>query len=125
MAEKETLAEKICDEHVTVDNGTNLTGQVVEHPDVVVAYEYVYLHAAVRQLCHLSEEAGEAFRYDVTIFIPVVEHIAEEIDRLRLMLYAVHPAHQLSLNSKRVIMKSGAQMGVRHKEYLVSRRAHR
>ena len=47
MPQEETLAQQIDGERVAMDDGADLAGQVVEHPDVVVADEEMNLDPSV------------------------------------------------------------------------------
>lgn len=70
-----------------VDYGTELLGEVVEHPHVVVAEEEVYLNAAVGQLGELAEEARVAARYQMAIGEPEVEDITQQHEGLAVGFY--------------------------------------
>ena len=68
--------------------------QVAVGPEVVVAHEVVHLHAHVGQFGEFAEEARVALGHHVAVFVPEVEHIAEQIDRFRLVFYLVEEAHE-------------------------------
>lgn len=75
---------------------TQFGGQVVENPNVVVADEPVYFDTAVGEFGDFSEKAGEAARHRIFVFVPVVEHVAKQIQYGNIVLDAVEPAHRFA-----------------------------
>ena len=80
-----------------MQDDTTLALQVAEGPDVVIPREVVHLDPHVRQFRQLAEKARIALGYYVLIFKPVVEHVAQQIHRCRLLLDAVKEPYQPSL----------------------------
>ena len=86
--------------------------EVVPHPEVVVSREEMYLHAAVRQLRQLAEQAGVAFGDDVSVFVPEVEHVPEQVDGGGLVSDAVKEVDQPAFLHPWMRDGAAAQMGV-------------
>ena len=89
-----------------------LRREVVEYPYVVVAYEPDYPHAAVAQIGKLAEETHEPTGHDIAVFIPVVEDVAQQIDRGRILLYAVEKCAYPQLRLPRIREIGSAHMEV-------------
>ena len=96
---------------------TALTLQIAEHPYIVVAYEIVYLHTAVCQFGYLTQETGIAFGHNIFVLIPVVEHVAQHINGLRLILDVIKETHQTAFLHTAVINGPGAQMRIGNEIY--------
>src|SRR5690554_2939564 len=78
-----------------VQNHPALPEEVVGKPDIVITNEEMHLHPTVGQLGYLSEDARKPFGYNIPVLIPVVEDIAQEIDRFSFLLHTVQPAAHL------------------------------
>ena len=81
-------------------------------PQVVVAGEEMHLHAHVGQLGKFAEKARVPLRYDIFIFVPEVEHIAQQIDGGGFSLDAVEEAHEPAFMHSAVRDGQRAEMGV-------------
>ena len=68
--------------------------QVSVCPEIMVAGEEMNLHSHVCKLRYLTQKARVAFGHDITILVPEVEHVAEQINRRCLVLYAVKKPHE-------------------------------
>jgi len=77
-----------------VQHHATLFGQIGIGPDVVVAREVVHLDPHIGQFGDFAQEARKALRYHVAIFIPEVEHVAQQIDGSRLRLDGIEKTHQ-------------------------------
>ena len=77
VAQKEAEAVDVA-HHEAVDHAqADFIAHIVEQPDVVVADEPCYLHAAVGQTGKRPEKPHVAARHHRPVLEPVVEHIAE------------------------------------------------
>lgn len=80
----------------------------------------MHLYTHVRQLRQFAEETGEPFRYHIFIFVPEVEHVAQQIDSPRFLLDTVEKAnqppflHTLMRNGKRPKVGIGKEIDVLH-----------
>ena len=70
--------------------------QIVVGPDVVIACEVMHLNTHVGQFRQLAQKAGKALGDDVFVFVPEVEHVAQQIDSGSFLLDAVEKTHQSS-----------------------------
>ena len=59
-----------------MDRDIELFGEVVAHPEVMIAYKGFYGDTGIGQLCQLAQQAGVAFGDYVAVFEPHVENIA-------------------------------------------------
>ena len=80
-----------------VERDTTFLLQIVAHPQVVVAREEMHLHAHVRQLANLSQQAGVALGHHGLVLVPEVKDVAEQIDGGGFVLDAVEEVHQPAL----------------------------
>ena len=86
VSQVENLAIELNCLWLFMQDNTALFLQVFVGPDIVVASEVMYLDTHVGQFGYLSEETGEAFWHHIFIFVPEVEHIAQQIDGCCLVL---------------------------------------
>ena len=63
-------------------------------PDVVVAGKVMRLDTHVGELRDFSKETGIALGYYIFIFVPEIEHVAQQVDGSRLLLDAIEKANQ-------------------------------
>ena len=118
MSHEEYLAVDLCSQRLVVQDDAALFFQILLGPDVVVAGEVMYLDAHIGQLRQFAEEAGVAFGHHVTVFIPEVEHVAEQIDGGRLLLNTVEEAHQPALLHPAVFNSPRTEVSITEKIYI-------
>ena len=63
----------------------------------MVSREIVDFNAVVGEFGEFSEEACEAFWHNVSVFVPEVEHVSEQVNCACFMLDAVEEAHESAL----------------------------
>ena len=94
--------------------------EIVVHPKVVVAREEMHLNAHVRQLADFAEQARVAFRHHRAVFVPEVEHVAQQVHGGRLVLDAIEEIHEAALlraavrNGKAAKVRVGKEIDVLH-----------
>ena len=113
VGQEENFAVELGGEWLLMQDDATLALQVVEGPDVVVACEIVDLYPHVGELRKLAEEARIALGYYVLIFKPVVEHIAQQVHRCRLLLDAVKEAYQSPFLHPPVVDGPRTEMSIR------------
>ena len=113
MSQIEHLAVDVHRLRLLVQDDATLLLQISIHPDVVVAGEVMNLHAHVGKLREFAEKPCVALRHHIFVFIPEVEHVAEQIYRRRLMLYVVEKAHQTALVHSAMVYRQRAEVCVR------------
>ena len=97
VGQEEHLSIDLCRFRLLVQDDTTLLLQIIVGPDIVVAGEVMHLDAHVRQFRDFPKESGEAFRHHIFIFIPEVEHVAQQIHCRRLLLDGVEESHESAL----------------------------
>ena len=97
VSQEEYLSIKFNGLWLLVQDNAALFLQIPVCPDVVVAREVVHFHAHICQLRYFSEETGEALGNHIAVFVPEVEHIAQQVDGSGLGLDAVKEPYQPSL----------------------------
>ena len=70
--------------------------QIAVGPQVVVAREIVHFDPVVGKFGELSEETRESLGNDISVFVPEIEHVAEQIDGCGFVLDAIEEAHEAS-----------------------------
>ena len=80
-----------------VQDDTALFFQIFVGPDVVVARKVVYLDSHVGEFGHFAQKACETFGHYVAVFVPEVEHVAQQIDGSCFVLDAVEKTYQPAL----------------------------
>ena len=88
---EETLAADVEHLRFVVHLHPALLVQVIEQPHVVVADEEMQLHARVAHLGQLAQQSHMAAGHHVAVGEPEVEHIAQQEERLAVVLDAVEP----------------------------------
>lgn len=97
----------------SVDNlHSYFVAQVVEEPDIVIAFEPGYFNSAVGETGECSEEAYEASRHHVAILIPIVEYVAEEENLACGGCDGFEPSDDFPFMRLRVGNVAGAEMKV-------------
>jgi hypothetical protein len=86
MCHQELMAINLLDRVAVNDLNAKLGGEVVVNPDVVVADKPDYAYATVGKLGELAEEAHEATRHDIAVFVPVIEYVAQQKDCVGFLL---------------------------------------
>ena len=97
MAQVEEAAVDIHHAALRVERDATFFLQVVAHPQVVVAREEMHLHAHVRQLAYLAQQAGVTLGHHGLVLVPEVKDVAEQIDGGGFVLDAVEEVHQPAL----------------------------
>ena len=87
-------------------------------PQVVIASKVVYFNAVVGQLGKIAKEACKPFRHSQSIFVPKVEHVAEQVDSRRFVLDFVEEAYEATFLCALVIHCPGAEMGIGKEIYI-------
>lgn len=103
---------KLGGERLPMDDKAAFLLEVAIGPDVVVAGEEVHFHAHVGQFRQFAEKARIAFGHHISVFVPEVKHVAEQIHGLRLVLDAVEEAHKPALLHTAVRYGERPKMGV-------------
>ena len=97
VCEVEHVAIDVGGERLPVEDDAAFLLEVAVGPDVVIAREVVHLYAHIGELGNLSEEPSIALRHHVAVFVPEVEHVAEQVDGSGFRLDAVEESHQSAL----------------------------
>ena len=95
--------------------------QIAVGPDIVIARKEVHLYAHISKFRYLTQETRVTFRHHIAIFVPEVEHIAQQIYGRSLMLYAVEKTHQASFLCASVRYGPRSKMGIAKKIYIFHR----
>lgn len=91
MGYEELLAIELACNRCVVHGYIQLGGEVVQHPEVVVAREGFYAQAAIPQMGQLAEETGIAAGYYIAVLEPGIEQIADEVELCRIGGYLIQP----------------------------------
>ena len=91
------VAIKLHKARLAMNYNTTLLFKIVETPLVVIASKEMHLNAHVRQFRELAQEACKTAWHHISVFIPEIEDVAQQIYRCCLVLYAVEKPHQTSL----------------------------
>ena len=94
VCQEEDFSVNLGGERLLVQDDTALFLSVFVGPDVVVAREVMHLDTHVGQFREFAEETGIALRYHVFVFVPEVEHVAQQVDGSGLLLDRVKKSHQ-------------------------------
>src|SRR5690554_1746081 len=117
MGKKKFLAVDGSDQRFKMEDHPAFFGKIIRQPEVVVTDKEMHLHTRVGQFREFTQHAGKAFRDDVLVLVPVIEYIAQEIDREGAILYPVEPTAQLPLRFHGIDVCFGAQVGIGKKIY--------
>ena len=112
VSQEELMAIDLGGLGLLVQDDATLLLQIVVGPDVMVARKVVHLDTHIRQFRQLTQEAGKTLRYHIFIFVPEVEHIAQQVDSRSLLLDAVKETYQAALLRALVGHCQRAQVGV-------------
>ena len=122
MAQQKALAANLPADGLPIRGDAQLLLEIAEHPHVVIAGEEIDGDSPVAQLAELAQQPHEAFGNHLGIFEPVVEHVAQQIQRLGLRCDVVEPAQDAAFALAAVVQAVGAQVkvgcktGVLHKD---------
>ena len=94
MRQEELVTVYLCRLRLLMQYHATLLLQILIRPDIVVAREVVHLNAHIRQLRQLPQESCEPLWHYIFVFVPEVEHIAQQVDSPRLLLNRVEKPHQ-------------------------------
>ncbi len=78
----------------------------------MVAYQPCNLDTGIRQFGQFAEKAYEASRHDITVFIPIVQHITHQIHRFGSIFYRIQKTHYAHLLIARRLKISGTKMQI-------------
>lgn len=95
MSEIELFAIYILDRECRYHLDTQFGGEIIEDPDVMVAYIPIYFNSAVGEFGKFTEESDESTRHDISILIPIIEYIAYEIDGVGVVADRIKETHHL------------------------------
>ena len=97
MGQEEQLAVDLRRLRLLMQYHAALLLQVLIGPDVMVAGEVMHLDTHVGQFGYLAEKAREALRHHILVFVPEVEHVAQQVDGCCLLLDGVEESHEPAL----------------------------
>lgn len=97
MRDKESPAAYVADKSAVYDLYAEFRRQIIEYPDVVIAYHPCDLHARIGQLRQCPEKTCVPPWHHIAVFIPIVEHIPHEIYLGSIGRYALKKAHNTPL----------------------------
>ena len=66
-------------------------------PQVVISCKKVHLYPTISEFTELSEKTSEAFWHNITILIPKVKHISEQVNCRSFVLDTIEKTHQPTL----------------------------
>ena len=121
VSEEKVTAEQLHSQRAAMDDSAHFGGQVIEHPNVMVADEEVDFHAGVVQLGQFAQETHVAAGHDVAVLVPIVEHVTQKVDGRGIRGNAVHPADEPLLVGHGIGRVTVAEMGVGGKVDLLHR----
>ena len=93
-------------------NHTTFLRQVFPRPNIVISRKEMHLYPTVRQFANLAQKTGKALGNYGAVFEPEVEHIAQQIHGLSLVLDFVEETHQSAFLLTGMLQSPAAQMGV-------------
>ena len=125
MGKEKDLVANLRGKRLTMENDATLLLQIAVSPYIVVAREEMHLHTKVGQFRELAEEASATLWHDILVFVPKVEHIAQEIDCARLVLDTIEETDDAPLlcaavrDGPRPKMGIGKEIDVLHRKRLL------
>lgn len=125
MGKEKDLVANLRGKRLTMENDATLLLQIAVGPYIVVAREEMHLHTKVGQFRELAEEASAPLWHDILVFVPKVEHIAQEIDCARLVLDTIEETDDAPLlcaamrDGPRPKMGIGKEIDVLHRKRLL------
>lgn len=125
MGKEKDLVANLRGKRLTMENDAALLLQIAVGPYIVVAREEMHLHTKVGQFRELAEEASATLWHDILVFVPKVEHIAQEIDCARLVLDTIEETDDAPLlcaamrDGPRPKMGIGKEIDVLHRKRLL------
>ena len=105
----------------SVHRHATLLLQVAVGPNIVIACKEVHLNPHICQFRYLAQETRVPFRHHIAIFVPEVEHIAQQIHGRSLVLYAIEKAHQASFLCAGMRYGPRSKMSIAKKIYILHR----
>ena len=112
VSDVEALAVPFTVDGFTVDKGAGFFGQVILHPQVVVAHVYVHWNALVNQSANGRNQAGEAFGYSAFVFKPEVKQVTHQKDLCGIVGRFFQPSHDEPFTVDGLGVRREAQMKV-------------
>ena len=92
--------------------GARLLLNIVENPDIVITRKPMDLNALVSKFAQLTQETGEAPRHDIFVLEPIVDDVAQEVERLAIGLDAVEETNHPPLVIQRMVERRGTEVHV-------------
>lgn len=80
---------------MVMDARSELLGEVVAHPHVMVAYEIVDHHPGIREFSKFPKDAGIPLRNRLSVFKPEIEDIAHQVQFRSAVLNTAQPFHKM------------------------------
>ncbi len=121
MGQEELLVVEADTHFVVMYLNPQFGGQVVEHPNVVVAREKVNRDARVDQLGNFAEAARKASRNNFPVLEPIVEDIAHQKQGGGVVFYFIQPLHKEPFAFSIVIERGGSEVNIGDEVYFISR----
>ena len=115
MSQEEHLSANFHNLFVLMHRHAAFLFEVVALPKVVVAVKVVHLDAHVGEFADFAKQARIALRHHRAVFVPEVEHIAQQVHRLRLVFDFVQKTHQTAFLRAGMRNSQAAQMSIRQK----------
>ena len=119
MGQKENFVVQLYGVGMTVNNHTTLLLEIIATPGVVVAGEEMHLYASVGELGYFTQETGEALGNDQFELVPVIEHIAQQINGGSTLFDTVEEIHQPALLGARVLQGTTAKVSIGQEIYVL------
>lgn len=109
---EETFSCNITDNRAVYHFDAYFVAQIVEKPNIVVARKPCYSHSGIGQCSQCPEKPYIAAWHDRAVFIPVVEHISDEVNSFGRIADRVQEADNFCLMEASVRQVAGSQMQV-------------
>ena len=87
--------------------------QVFVCPHVVVAVEEVYFYSGIREPRQCSEQTCEPFWNNTTVFIPEIEHVADNEYGISISSHLFQPLYEQALSFERLFVRPEAEVHIR------------
>ena len=115
MTYQEFLASYYERLRISINWDTKLCGKVVEHPHIMIAREKPNGNSRVSQTCELTLQSNKSFWYRMLVFKPEIENIAQQKNRMGVMLNAIKPSDNALFPFKTGLEIRNAKVKVRGK----------
>jgi hypothetical protein len=94
---------------------TNLLGEEILKPHVVIPSEIVYLDPFAAKFIEPIEEFEIALRHHILVFEPKVEHIAQQEKMLNFILHLAKELHHQFLPKAAIVISGNSEMHIGEK----------